>query len=522
MHITDVYRIGQICHLQPEEFTAFAVAESRTSKQPLPVRIAVAYQHAIHDLEIELQKTAKVLKKLQTSHPYPGKLLYLQNQQFHLKVARDHLVEMFHSLTPPGVQKGVEVIELQHQLAGKLSEPKRCLICHQIVEIFKSANTYPEMLDLRQIIDSVPGGSSGLHRLVYEDLDIASSHQVLRAINDNVTKAYSHSPEQIQFHYMVYSDIDDTIKGSLNDRKTHIPGFYPSVLEFYQELGRASPSPTDQVRLTFLSARPQAGRKIWNQRMHRKLPSEMSFFALYGSTAAFKEGISFYVLVKWILAIVSKLPNSSLKKKMIEICNSYESSAFISFAIDKRKNIDRDLLLRPEARPIMVGDCGEGDLIFLLTKNSGLPLPFEDERIPPEFRGEKNWTGSLEAPGNPSNKPLFLGFAHAFSSPTKYEMKPDPQYRAEYASQLNTQIFDNYVDNALVCLQKGILTKAAADRVVEASRKWIVEQKIQRSGKGIESLPPDLKYRQKLIRSIDAYDAYVKIYFNIKNERIYY
>lgn len=449
------------------------------------IKLVKAYEQAMHDLEKGIHGKKKE----------------------EIVAAVTDLRAMREASMPSGVLKGIRILELQKSLANKsLNQADKDLICDEIADIFKSAEeSYSEMYDLRMTIDGLNIGASPLHKLVYEDVNIETSHAILRSINENFKNTYRDHPEQIKYNYMVYSDIDDTIKASLNDRQSHIAGFYPSALEFFNQLGRTQPKsaedsstaelveeieieveqneaeqgrehdiekeePSSQVRLTFLSARPKAFSKRWNEHTGKKMP-DIRFFGLYGTTPAFKQGIGYYIL-KIITALIDLFPGSGLQRRLKEYCSTKEAQTFISFALDKRQNIDRDLLLRPETRPIMVGDCGEGDLIFLLMKNSGARSPIEDERIPVEYQ-----EADSDTPGNPTNKPLALSFAHSISSHTEYNIRPDPHYREEYAKFLNTHVFDNYVDNALHCLKEGIFDREAADIVVADSRKRMKKDK---------------------------------------------
>lgn len=140
-----------------------------------------------------------------------------------------------------GVRKSVEVQKLQDLLRKHLSETKRREVCHHIAEIFESCSSYQEMHDLREAIECLALGQSPLFQLVYKDVDTQTSHRILRAINQNFKKAYLENPSQVQFHYRIYSDIDDTIQPSHNDKKVHISGFYPSVFAFSKQLSRSVP-----------------------------------------------------------------------------------------------------------------------------------------------------------------------------------------------------------------------------------------------------------------------------------------
>lgn len=477
-----------------------------------------------------------------------------------IRLAIEYLKSLRETHISTGVQKGMEILKLQDRLVKeKLNVEQRNQICDQIASIFESAKSYQVMYELRETIDNLHTGTSQLHKLVYEDVDVKSCHRILKAINENVKTGFKDDPQQIKFTYMIYSDIDDTIKGSLNDRQSSIKGFYPGALEFYKQIGLAKPTlekdssnkelvskmsktekeadsssrsdrvevsaSENQVKMTFLSARPQAASNLWNKKMKGELPVETPFFSLYGSTESILKGVRYYVskkIVDFIANLADRLLGGSMRERVKSVCRSSEANTFIAFALDKRKNIDRDLLLRPEVRPIMVGDCGEGDLIFLLMKNSGVPSPMHDERIPEEYVGEGRWQESESLPGNPTNKPLFLSFAHAFSSPTDYQVRPDPKYQNEY-SQLNTRIFSNYVDNALYCLEKKVFDRNAADKVVNDAKKWIdqnkkgIDQMLKKEGvslneamnneKIFNQLSPSLKYRVKLIASIHRYDS---------------
>lgn len=531
------------------------------------VSIAEAYIQAISDLERERSiKSGKLNKKV---NPVMGgeclslssnkisdsgqNVLSMKGQQTEgsnelqiLESAIRDLQERYHSQCSSGVRKGIEIIHFQHALTkGGLSPEEKGAICEKIARIFEGAESYLEMYDLRETIDSLSLGTSSLHKLVYVDVDVDTCHRILKSINQNVQKAYAENPAQIKFKYMIYSDIDDTIKGSLNDRGSAVEGFYPSAMEFYKQFALTNPNDKLQteksaesdakasepdfqnVGLTFLSARPKAKSNMWNKKLKGKLPDGTKFFGLYGSTSAFVEGVKHYI-IKLIVSLAEKILPEFLRKRVIDICNSSEAQTYISFALDKRQNMDRDLVLRPEVRPIMIGDCGEGDLIFLLMKNSGVPIPLDDERIPEEYRYDEKWNDRANPPDqnspvNPTNRPLFQGFAHAISSPTSYDVRPDPQYRDEYLS-LNTSVFDNYVDNTLYCLQQGIFDLKTADKIVEESRAWIKKNEhaiesmkkkrsiqIDRiSGTEIEGLPAAVKYRVKLLRSLNAYDEYVR------------
>lgn len=422
----------------------------------------------------------------------------------------------------PGVAKGIKVLELQNGLMQwGLSSSERQKLNRKIAEIFEKTQSYAEMVDLRNTIDEVNTGSSKLHQLVYNDVDIATSHRIIRSINKAYIKAYKEDPSQIQTRNMIFSDVDDTIQPSLNDRNSINSKFYPSALAFYNELGKTSSKKLpQQISLTFLSARPHCLSALWNKLMVNNLPEGTKFFSLYGSSTTFLCGVRLY-LIKIFAYLANQVLCGTLKGRVKKLLDSSESNTLISIALEKRRNIDRDLLLRPEVRPIMVGDCGEGDLLFLLTKNSGVPSPMDDERIPNEY-----WNAPKGTLGNPTNKPLYLSFAHALTSQTeKYEVKPDPSYRKEYKKELNVVIFDNYVDNALYCYKKRIFDKQAANRVVADSKAWLSENKkihkalfkkyhiaktTSPTDEKLKSLPA-LKYILKLSNSIESYENYVKM-----------
>ena len=424
-------------------------------------------------------------------------------------------------------QRYDEVLHLQKSLSKFwVSERKREEIGQKVAEIFENVSSYEEMCTLRERIEGSHTGTSLLHRLVYRDVNPQASQRILRAINANVNRAYLENPAQIKFSYMVYSDIDDTIKGTLNDLKSGVSGYYPSVFEFYNEVSQADQDlPTaKKVHLTFLSARPDIVSNFWNLLLRRNLPNEVKFYSLYGSLSAFLNEVKRRI-INFVAVIAIKVLPNKLASKIKESREASETRNFISIALDKRQNIDRDLLLRPEVRPIMVGDCGEGDLIFLLMKNSGVPIPVDDERIPEEYVGEEKWTGSLDTPGNPTHKPLFLGFAHALSSHSGYEgIKLHPDYHEEYLQEFNTLLFSNYVETTLHCVEKGIINKAAADQIVEKAREWkesqmdtinqlLLDRNIDLANalqeETLKTLPANLRYRLKLIRSIEAYDRRV-------------
>src|SRR5262249_370150 len=150
---------------------------------------------------------------------------------------------------------------------------------------------------------------------------IESGHKIIRAINENVQATYKTNPEKIKYSYMIYSDIDDTIKASLNDRQSKTGDFYPGALDFYKGVGaQKGAEEIPQAKVTFLSARPDVGRKVWDKDMKRKLPHDMKFHALYGSLEAFGGGIVYYVFIQFIQAIASVLPEGFLKQRLNEIC----------------------------------------------------------------------------------------------------------------------------------------------------------------------------------------------------------
>lgn len=455
-----------------------------------------------------------------------------------------------------GVLAGMDILELQKKLSGKgLSLDERKQISDQIAETFENEEDYAQMLKMRETIDNGEIGTSLLHQLVFKDLQVEYGHRVIRAINDRANESYDLDPTSIQFYNQVYSDVDDTIKGSLKDMPSRVKGFYPSVLQFFREVTNAQQSEEmPKVRFTLLSARPDAGEKIWNKGMRKKLPQDINFFALYGSTPSFKKGIGYYLISKPKKFIAKRLPDWSwlegIKDRLLSSSDNKEIVTYSSFAQDKRKNIDRDLLLRPEARPIMTGDCGEGDMIFLLAKNCGAPSIFGDERIPEEYEtkwrdgyaerlkdyleelpdseaidligrteDEEEQAGreyiqakkqlraeALQRPGNYPDKPLWGGFGNYFSTPSDFgDARPNPIYAIQYKSELNVNISRNYVDAGVLAHQAGLIDDAALERIVEDSRKWLADQKwVAQPEADVTTMSSKNRFRELLSRSVQS------------------
>lgn len=259
------------------------------------VELAKAFEQAIKVLQDKISQSKSEIQSWQWSYPLGPESFEVPVQKGtteeriqEVKSAIRYLEKKREEKIPSGVLKGLEVIKLQQELRNsQLHSSAKQMIYQRIAEKFESAASYEEMYDLRETVDGSSVGSSQLHKLVYDDVDVDRCHRIIRAINENVTKAYHANPEQIKFNYMVYSDIDDTIKGSLNDRHSNIDGFYPSALEFYKQLGCADPIPkstqeggrqtpiSTQVKLSFLSARPKAQSPLWNQMMRKQLPGDM-------------------------------------------------------------------------------------------------------------------------------------------------------------------------------------------------------------------------------------------------------
>lgn len=441
---------------------------------------------------------------------------------------------------PAGVRSGVRVLELQEQLANKkLGSQERKEIYGEIVEIFTKA-TYAESNLLRKTVNGTGTGTSRLHKLIFDDVDVATSHKIIRAINKSALAAYKENPNSVKFSYKVFSDIDDTINGSLNDRGTKVHGFYPGVMAFYSELAKLGEKEggekegavkESEIALTLLSARPKVYQDRWNKGLTRKLPKGTKFHSLYGSTPAIIEGIKHYA--QKIFALLA-IPLVSVKygKTIRQWCKKRESQAVTSFAIEKRTNIDRELMIWPEMRGIMVGDCGEGDAMTMIDKMNGQRASQTDVRIPEEYRGTEKWEGDPNSPGNPANRPLFLSFAHAISSASDADYglnnaRPSPANREEFFRDNKTYMFDNYVDTALHCLEKGFFDRDAADVVVRDCEQWLKKEEktinemfsnhdiTKRSDldswedNEIAGLLPNVQYRFKLIRSISKYESYV-------------
>ena len=432
----------------------------------------------------------------------------------------------------PGVKAGLVVQNLRKELASPFVKPaERATICDQIAKAFEQCPDYRTMCDLRDTIEGDVIGTSPLFSLVYTEVDVPTCHRILKAINGNFEKSVEKTPDQIRWGYMVYSDVDDTIKPSLNDLEVDIHSLYPSCIEFFRQLGNASPKAASGVSLSFLSARPKIGASAWNNKLSGILPKGTKFYGLYGSVPAMTTAMKFY-LVKFFVALARRVLTGGLLQHVLDFCRRLEVDAYLGFAIDKRLNMDRDLLLRPERRGIMIGDTGEADLLCLLAKNTGVPSPYEDERIPEEYRPKEKWEETDSPVGNPSNRPLAVGFAHAISSRTRYSgaaPEPKPEWRLAYEKELKSYVFDNYVDNAWFCLHNGILDKNAADRIVQDSREWIGKHQKEicsmLNKHGIEcqgpfsvgiaeldklleksTLKPNVLYRMKLLRSVLRYD----------------
>ena len=437
-----------------------------------------------------------------------------------------------------GKKSAEKVLDLQQRLVQLPAEhAERKQLCQQIADEFtRLEGNYSEMFSLRQAIDAAGGaGMSQLFKLVYEDVDNETSHSILRSINSCFEKEEAKPGHgAIRFYTQIYTDVDDTLKPTLNDRQVGIEQpFYPGALELYQQLSRSEQAGGQDgapLKVTVLSARPDALRNQWTRGLVQQFPPRSEIFCLFGSMEAAGKAIKHYAFVKAIvLSIANNLPECALKTWLLEeVFDASEFDTYLSFAAEKRQSIDRDLLLRPEARGMMVGDTGEGDLLFVLMKQMGSE-GLEDSRIPPEYRGVDKHPAI-----NVVQKPLGLSFAHAISSRSGSEYRNTPnvslECRRDYEKQ-GTCIIDNFVDAALQCLQKGYLKQEEADTVVAEARKWLqgeevgirkalrkelgLEEDIARFKRmsneefhpQLEQLSPFLQYRLKLMRSIERYDA---------------
>ena len=132
----------------------------------------------------------------------------------------------------------------------------------------------------------------------------------------------------------------------------------------------------------------------------------------------------------------------------------------------------------------------------MLAKNADSPSPIKDDRIPPDTEHEL------------TKGKLALSFSHAISSPMDYgSIRPDPKWREDYLNELGSFVFENYVDNARYCLEKEILTKEEAEKVVKQAEAWLQNEKSYalQEGELIESVSPARRYRINLETSIKVF-----------------
>lgn len=411
-----------------------------------------------------------------------------------------------------GLKESIEILHLQKKMKEKsLSNAKKNEISREIADVFVNAKDHEKMSRIREAVDAEGKHSSNLFDLVYNQLNVADCHRIISAINEAAEKAYVNDPGSFHFVYKIYTDVDDTLKGTLNDRESKVTGFYPGVMNLLRTISEKEAG-SSASKITLLSARPKALRSPSNKMMEHAFPKEIEFFSLYGSGKAATKAIKHYTYGKKAKNFTenrsdAKRGNLRLKKS----AKKSETRTYTSFAGDKRANIDRDLLLRPEVRPIMIGDSGEGDLMFLQQKNSGEGATIDDPRIPPEYKERAYDEQERGSPVNYPNKPVFLGFIHDLHNHSSDSIRPNPADPQAGYEEKNIHIFNNYVDVARACNrveigeEKFLISHDELNKILAEAQEWIDSNppsSVDDPNGGVANVR-EIQYREDLQKSIN-------------------
>ncbi|GAA2173136.1 hypothetical protein GCM10009846_13870 [Agrococcus versicolor] len=163
------------------------------------------------------------------------------------------------------------------------------------------------------------GDRHDLEHLVFERLTHADRRHVLRRIAEESSKRQDHE-------LRILSDIDDTVKCMLHDRRYARGTIYPGAVAFLTELDNgAAAEPSRPGDLTFVTARPEGPKALIEQYTRDALaPLGLPPHAVLGG--------SFFNLV-----------------------------TKASIAARKLQNFEHERQLFPECRYLFVGDSGQAD-----------------------------------------------------------------------------------------------------------------------------------------------------------------
>ncbi|QFG68345.1 phosphatase domain-containing protein [Ornithinimicrobium pratense] len=181
-----------------------------------------------------------------------------------------------------------------------------------------TARTGQEFDTLKNLLNST-GDHHDLEHLVFEDLDEDLGERLLEHIAEQAGD--NHGSD-----LRVLSDIDDTVKCVIHDRRYPKGTIYPGVVSLLTKLDKgAAAEPNRPGDLTFVTARPGGPQGLIEQYTRGKL----SYLGLP--------------------------PHSVMGGSFL---NLHTRNAI---AERKLQNMDRDRRLFPEARMVFVGDSGQAD-----------------------------------------------------------------------------------------------------------------------------------------------------------------
>lgn len=204
-----------------------------------------------------------------------------------------------------------EVVSAMHK--GRTSRHAQ----EAIVEVL-TARTGQQFEELKNLLNST-GDHHDLEHLVFEDLDADLGQRLVEHIAE---QAGDNDGSDIR----VLSDIDDTVKCVIHDRRYPRGTIYPGVVSLLTTLDQGAAAEPDRPGdLTFVTARPGGHRGLIEQYTRGKL-SHLGF-----------------------------PPHSVMGGSFL---NLHTKAAI---ADRKLENMERDRLLFPEARMVFVGDSGQAD-----------------------------------------------------------------------------------------------------------------------------------------------------------------
>ncbi|WP_175414135.1 phosphatase domain-containing protein [Agrococcus sp. SGAir0287] len=178
--------------------------------------------------------------------------------------------------------------------------------------------TGEDFRDFKYLLNAT-GDRHDLEHLVFERLTHIDRHHVLRRIREEAAARSHHE-------LRILSDIDDTVKSMLHDRRFARGRVYPGVVQFLRELDDgAAAEPGRPGDLTFVTARPEGPRGLIEQ---------------YTRDA---------------LAPLGLPPHTVLGGAFLNIATK------ASIAARKLQNFEHERMLFPECRYVFVGDSGQAD-----------------------------------------------------------------------------------------------------------------------------------------------------------------